>query len=81
LYIAAPPDQSRLVTIFKEEILKIERKFEVLVGIDALKLLQIRFPKCEFIKQHISNVFSIVEQEICFQSELFVRAGEPKILN
>ncbi|CAG5106915.1 Oidioi.mRNA.OKI2018_I69.chr1.g3058.t1.cds [Oikopleura dioica] len=42
LYIAAPPDQSRLVETFKDEILKIDGKFDVLVGLDAVKLLQIR---------------------------------------
>lgn len=75
LYIAAPPDQSRLVETFKDEILKIDGKFDVLVGLDAVKLLQIRYPRCKFMKEHMNNVFSITEQEVCFQSKLFIRAG------
>ena len=70
LYFAAPPEEVDFINSIRD-FFKTRNKL-VATGKDVEKILKIR--NCGFLNEHFQDTVSMVEQEICFQSEIFYRS-------
>ncbi|XP_039265084.2 uncharacterized protein LOC120340788 [Styela clava] len=72
IYIASPPSEIEFITEVKK-ILN-EKKFLVYHIPDLTSFLKERYASCNFIKEHLDDIESSIEMQICTRGSVFLRS-------
>lgn len=75
MYIAAPLNAAPLISTIRKALSESLPGFKVITGEDSLPMVEAFYPKCEYLKENLHDVFSLVEMEICARSKLFLSSG------
>jgi len=73
IYLAAPPEETSFVAHVKE-YLEDNYHIKVFTGFELEQLYSTMFTHCKFVQLNYLDVFSMLEQELCFQSNVFYRS-------
>lgn len=69
IYIAAPLEELDFINHIKSEL---KDKYAIYTGTSLEEKLKSSYPSCELMKENFHDIFSTLEQEICFRSHTFL---------